>query len=232
MSDELRLPDDLAACEARLAGLALPASGIDRDQLMYRAGWAAGAETARLAVVNPSPLQGGARGGIAPPRATALWSTASAAIAASLAVAVTLQFRPVDEGGLSPLATKAQPADSRIDDRSLADAAGSLKFQVVNPPTSTSAAALANRRTPNEPVMVAAMLAARNQSLRLAADDRPATRLTAATSTADAYGPIAKTARELMDEYLPDNSRENAADDLPRSRISWPWNSVLPGETI
>ncbi len=55
MSDELRLPDELAACEARLAARLLPASGIDRDQLMYRAGWAAGAETARLAGVNSPP---------------------------------------------------------------------------------------------------------------------------------------------------------------------------------
>jgi hypothetical protein len=85
MSDELRLPDDLAACEARLAAIVPPATGIDRDQLMYRAGWAAGAETARLARVNARRVEGGV---------IAAWSLTSAALAASLAVMATLQTRP------------------------------------------------------------------------------------------------------------------------------------------
>lgn len=85
MSDELKLPADLAACEARLAAQPLPALSLNRDELMYRAGWAA-AEAARVQVVSP-PSKGGARGGI---RDVAIWSAASAALAASLAVAVTL----------------------------------------------------------------------------------------------------------------------------------------------
>ena len=52
--DEPRLPDELAAFEAALAARALPAPRIDRDQLMYRAGWAA-----CEAQWQPRPLAGG-----------------------------------------------------------------------------------------------------------------------------------------------------------------------------
>ena len=89
MSDELRLPDELAACEAHLAGEPLPAVGINRDELLYRAGWVA-AEAAierRLAMpVTSKELskQGSSRFGT-----TAAWSLASAVVAASLAVVVT-----------------------------------------------------------------------------------------------------------------------------------------------
>jgi hypothetical protein len=85
MPDELKLPADLAACEARLAAHPLPPTPHNRDELLYRAGWAA-AEAARSRAT-PLPSDGRAP---ARKRDVALWSTTSAALAASLAVAVTL----------------------------------------------------------------------------------------------------------------------------------------------
>ena len=41
MSDEYDLPSELANFEAQLRQEPLPATGIDRDRLMYQAGWAA-----------------------------------------------------------------------------------------------------------------------------------------------------------------------------------------------
>jgi hypothetical protein len=115
-SDDLRLPDDLAACEAQLASEPLAAPRLSRDELLYRAGWAAA--EAKHALHNPPPSKGGARGGIpnlhtgtsphaeskvaiANPSpdptlrgrgAIVAWSTASAALAAALAVAITLRL--------------------------------------------------------------------------------------------------------------------------------------------
>jgi hypothetical protein len=53
--EELRLPEELAALEALLAAKPLAAAGIDRDQLMYRAGWAA----CEAALMQPRPSAGG-----------------------------------------------------------------------------------------------------------------------------------------------------------------------------
>lgn len=103
--DEPRLPDELAAFEAALAARALPVPRIDRDQLMYRAGWAA-------CEAQPRPLAGGrfeVRPQLAtveayPPaepgatrerRRTMVWSLGSAALAASIAVVATLGWQGV-----------------------------------------------------------------------------------------------------------------------------------------
>ena len=95
MFDELRLPEELAACEARLASQPLATSGIDRDQLMYRAGWAAceASRAASRALVDR---------GLA---TVAGWSLTSAAVAASLAVIVTLQWRPVIRQEVAAIST-------------------------------------------------------------------------------------------------------------------------------
>jgi hypothetical protein len=84
MSDELRLPDRLAACEAELAAQSLPASTINRDELLYRAGWAAAEAALANRAVDARSASVGDRASVA------RWSAASAALAASIAVAVTL----------------------------------------------------------------------------------------------------------------------------------------------
>ena len=95
--EELRLPEELAALEALLAARPLAAVGIDRNELMYRAGWAA----CQAEALQPRPLAGGrfeasttsteTRGypsepGAGSARRLLVWSAASAALAASMAV--------------------------------------------------------------------------------------------------------------------------------------------------
>jgi hypothetical protein len=86
-NDDLRLPDELAACEAQLASEPLAAPRISRDEVLYRAGWAA-CIAAPAAVAHVRPVIG-YRG-----QTVAMSSACSAALAASLAVAVTLGLAP------------------------------------------------------------------------------------------------------------------------------------------
>jgi len=233
MSDELRLSDDLAACEARLAGLPLPASGIDRDQLLFQAGWAAavaaGAGVGKPQLAGFDALRPGASGGIAPRRSIAWRSVAGAALAASLAVVATLVWRPVADRGRVPLAVSRPEAAATDSDRAFVRAVDGLTAE-SKPPSSSW------RLTPAAPsredwAKLAALLAARNQSWRLAANLGADDRLTSA-SRSSLYGPPAKTARELMDEYLPGALRPGEGETAPRGRLGWPWNSASPGETI
>jgi len=187
MSDELRLPDDLAACEARLAAMPLGASRIDRDEMLYRAGWAAGAETARLAVVNPPPSKGGI---------TAAWSLTSAAVAASIAVMATLQLQPNQ-----PPAVVAIPADAHPH----------LAADVVEPRRSelprvefahASPKSLSNGR------LNAGLIALRQRAITNAWTDTA----NVAATTGAAAAPTPQTAREMMQELLPADAARRSSD--------------------
>src|SRR5690606_34083474 len=114
-------------------------SRVARDELMYRAGWAAAEARAAAAL----PAASRASGGQTPP----LWSTvayclASASLAAVLAVAVTLELAvPADRlattgGGSPPGVADNLPAGP--DEESSAD---KLPGELLEPPT-------ANRRAP------------------------------------------------------------------------------------
>ena len=203
MSDELRLPDHLAACEAQLAAQLLPASGINRDELLYRAGWAAGAETARLAVLSPPPSKGGARGGI-----TAAWSFASAAIAASIAVAVTLQLQPNQ-----PPTVVANPADAHPQ----------LAAEAIEPRRSELPRvefARASTKSPGASRINTGLIALRQRAISNAWADTT----NVAATTGDTAAPIPQTARELLQELLPAEAARRTTD--------WPWKRTSPGESI
>jgi len=224
MSDELRLPDELAACEARLAAQSLPASRLDRDELLYRAGWAAA--EARLAALNPPPskgweqpstvaggdrAQGGSsreatRGGISTARVTAAWSLTSAAIAASLAVIITLQWRPVVVREIA------------------VDRAG------PRPPLASTTAHLPDG--PNVESNRTAWPVARSRQIdvgifglrRQALNNIWGEPINAVALTADSATPAAKTARELLEELLPAKTA--------RPTKIWPWGNSLLGGSI
>lgn len=235
MSDELRLPDDLAACEARLAAMAPAASGIDRDQLLYRAGWAAGAETARLAVATPPPLKGGlrrvqpsgARGGIFTLRTTALCSAASAALAASLAVAMTLQWKPTVLQG--PLVADDAHSEQRPAAAVVADANAASPDRVRAPAHRATAATdverfLAGFARGDGSRHASPVLALHRPWLPVQASDPQA----AADSAAYAPAAAAKTARQMLDEMLP--AAEKPAPFVP-SRL-WPFSDLNLGGAI
>lgn len=209
MSDEMRLPDELAACEARLAAFGLPSAGIDRDELLYRAGWAAamaqasvaekpaGANTAQLAL---------ATGDVRRTRlTTAVWSLASAALAASIAVVATLQLR-------SPLVVEvAATAQSPVAEASAAPAA-------VPATVAAEVNARSVRLAPLRPPINAGFIALRQRALT---DALAEPEHTAADS--DAGMAETKSARELLDEMLPAGR--------PRPSLGWPWRANDVGES-
>jgi hypothetical protein len=198
MSDELRLPDELAACEARLAALPLGASRIDRDQLMYRAGWAA-AEAARGSAAAPTLVASETKRGT-----IVAWSGMSAALAASLAVAATLALQPRIDGLHEPAVAVIQPAlaaspdevapgdTNRIaaDRRLLAqlDALASGRSGVSDRTASALFTALGDRseQRRSQPVLVSTSIA---------------------NASDDGLSREPKTARGLLEEYLPGSSR-------------------------
>jgi hypothetical protein len=179
MSDELRLPDDLAACEAQLAALTLTATGIDRDQLMFRAGWAAceARLSNRAAGVEHMPRRNRTL--------IAAWSLTSAATAAALAVALALQWRPRAE-----LEMAADEADAPV--QVVTDAARSNPLSLAQ--REVRPAALSEL----PPGAGIGLLSLRRQALN-SAWEQPTN-----VVTANGGGPpAAKTARQLMREMLP-----------------------------
>jgi hypothetical protein len=92
MCDEIKLTEELAACEARLAGQAPPPPDINRDQLMYDSGWAACEAHLQQAGDTPTVKMRG--------RGLAMaWSVASTAIAASLALVLVMQRESASPAG-------------------------------------------------------------------------------------------------------------------------------------
>ncbi len=83
LNPDLLLSDDLAAIEARMHLLAPGASQLNRDELMYQAGWAA----ARARVDAPRP-------------SLRLWQAATGVLAASLLIALT-QLVPDESAAVS-----------------------------------------------------------------------------------------------------------------------------------
>ncbi len=234
MSDELRLPDDLAACEARLAARSPAPTQIDRDQLMYQAGWAAC--EANQSAMKPSLLSEGKKGqhGSNGGKTIAAWSFASAALAASLAVAVTLHLQ---RSATSTL-TAANNPDAQIASAKN-DAIAKPGVPVVRPTAEPAAsqnnsaalvAAVASFFSPPAapPRPNTALFAARAISVDGNSTDAPPFQLTSVNAASDAApSPPSKTAWQLLDEYLP------SAKKPPReSRFFWPWNSASLGETI
>ena len=222
MSDELRLPDELAACEARLAAQLLPASRLDRDALMYRAGWAA-CEAQRLGDKVPAAKIPSTRG------RTTGWSLASAAIAASLAVVATLRFQDGLGPDRRPLATTAQTktlersADNRV--------ANLPQERGGNAPAPASLAML--KLAPGVGISSAAsLLNARDLAISQSSLEPQLFQVSLTSNHAVAAPNIAaKTARQLLNEYLPDDSDAKSESKPPR-RLQWLWNLAAPGETI
>jgi hypothetical protein len=210
MSDELRLPDDLAACEARLAAMPLGASGIDRGELLYRAGWSAGAETARFAGGGTSAFR---------LRSLALCSAASAALAASLAVAITLRFEAASES--ESLIVNSEIAEPGLPSESTAVEAA--------PPRGLA------RRTPADFDAFDSRFAAAGRGAPFLALRRGISLDTDgdahAVASAAVYVPPepAKTARQLLEELLPSSA---ARPEAFRPSRLWPFGSPDMGDTI
>jgi hypothetical protein len=198
MSDELRLPDRLAACEAELAAQPLAASTINRDELLYRAGWAA-AEAAwvRRGGVAVTPIA-------APRRTIVKWSMASGAAAAVLATVVTWSVasstRPeaFAAGGVGRPTSVDTSVVAEI--RAATRDAGAEHDSLVRRDSSTLMLWLVARTGRLAPLEQRG-LAAANITASATAGDRSA------------------TARQLLNEYLPVRDTYGAGSGFPGQGI-------------
>jgi hypothetical protein len=200
MSDEIMSrdqfdgADDLAAIEARLAGEPLAAPRINRDELMYRAGWAACEVTQRL----HGPALGKVK---ARRRAVAGWSAASAALAASLAVALTLSVAPrthqLANTADSPHKTLAGVAEA---------SAPSTPRRIAFDPVLARLDAIAGGGWPNRRSASGATLWKVSSQALPGRWDEPI--LAMADSASPAPSSVERaTARQLLDELLPPRAR-------------------------
>ena len=227
--DELRLPEELAAFEAKLAAKPLAAAGIDRDKLMYRAGWA----SCESQALQPRPLAGGrleAPDGLsAPPaepgaavgqRRVVAWSGVSAALAASIAVVAMLEWRDaqmrreVDEagGGTPQLAAIEGVTSTEIQETDERPARSGFALNDVD-------RLLKSNGRRDGVVLAGPWFAMQQRQFSTASSER----VEEVAITGDAPAVIPKTARELWDELVP---REPAAASL------WPWQRSSTGESI
>lgn len=208
MSDELRLSDELAACEARLAALSRQPSRIDRDALLFQTGWAACEAASKQKTL---PIANGP----AKQRTLAAWCAASSAIAATLAVAATLALR----ADLPPQVASATQATRESSVGGL-DAA-------PKPTTPRTAAnsrllaqldALAAGRSSAGGRISSATLLATLSNRRRDSWDEPI--FVSTTIHTDAPPRAPATARQMLDEYLPRGARRAAPSDAgPRAGV-------------
>jgi hypothetical protein len=210
MSDELRLPDELAALEARLAAQSPPASGVNRDELMYRAGWAAcEAQRRRPVQLHTKPTRSDSA-------RIAAWSVASAALAASLAVAATLHWQLPRGAGLAKEANTSAQASF---------VAATPRAPSSDTPVQVSAVAdyLALVSNPEARDFVTPLLAFHRRQLRFTWPE-PVVETVANGSVASP-----KTASQLREEFLPPPA---PSSDGRRPTIVWPWSMPATGESI
>lgn len=209
--DDLRLPDELAACEAQLASEPLAAPRLSRDEVLYRAGWAARDAELAAAVAQSKPVIG-YRG-----RAVAVWSACSAALAASLAVAVTLGLAPPSTG------PEQQEALPHIVDASPSAVEASEAASPDAWLAALQSLAAARRLAFGEPLAIGGDLRSARWDQAVSADDW------AAASEL----PPAMTTRALLEEMLP---RPRSAEDETRGAANGVLEFLRPltwgGETI
>ena len=215
--EELRLPDELAALEALLAAKPLPAVRIDRDQLMYRAGW--GACEAR---VGSPPLQGGARGGILDRRRIATWSLASSSLAASIAVMATLGWQ-----GSTSLEEKERAGGGTprlAEGRGLPQTIAEVERLAARDVSAVEVERLLDSNGRHDRLTLAGpWFAMKQRGFDGSTGDAPL-RTDRVTATTDGVPPSAKTARELWKELNP--------NETPTPTPVWPWGRPLSGDSI
>jgi hypothetical protein len=210
MSDELRLSDELAACEARLAAHSLASSGIHRDELLYQAGWAACAAASNQKTLSiPS--------GNSKQRTLAAWCAASAAIAATLAVAATMALR-ADLPLQVALATQAAVEPS-VNVRDATPKAATPRTSANNRLLAQLDALAAGRASGGGRISSATLLATLSNHRR-ERWDQPILVSTTLDADADVSSREPATARQILDEYLPDGARGAApAGAGPRAGV-------------
>lgn len=213
MSEEMKLPDELAAYEAQLAALPLAAPQIDRDALMYQAGYAA-AVTSPPSKVAEGPWRRGARGGIP-------WrnNLSLAALAASVAIAATLALTQPNQppSVTSPSSVTLSHSDIREVE---SDPSADLVVTAFNPPSRVASLPQLAILDPDRNVWPSPL------TIR----QRLTSHFVAATAASDEPAAPAEptTVRRLLNDLAP----RDDADSQPTPNSVWPWSTFLGDRTI
>jgi hypothetical protein len=182
MRNEPDLPPELADIETQLRRLSLPAARVNREQLLYQAGWSA----ARASAI---------------PAASLLWPVTSGVLAAAVVVMLMFVLRTpptVETVAEATAPTVEQPTEPRV--------------EYVRPTYPY------RHRAETAP-----LLALRERALR---GEFPEPTLAVSQSTSA----VAMSARELMQEYLPEADRRESAS--PAATPAWPWQRIFGSEPI
>ena len=212
---DTRLPDELARCESILAGMSLPKSRVQRDELLYRAGWAAAERDAKSCSVRGAEQKQSSRntGG----RSTFAWSVTSAVVAASLAVAITLQVQPAATTQVNAVVDVSRDHGSAVTEEE------SLVTPIPD--------GFANRA---DVEWTASLLIMRDRALLQQWDD-PWTVNDPSISELSSDGAMPsqpKTSREMLQEFLMGPSEQDTTDrSSTRRGLRWPWKTIHLGET-
>ena len=232
--EELRLPDELAALEALLAAKPLAAVRIDRDQLMYRAGWAACEANA----LQPRPLAGGRRevpetpavtrrsppaepGAVRERRRTVVWAAGSAALAASIAVMATLGWQASASLEEKERAGGETPRLAEVG--SLPQTIAEVKGLTARDISATEVERLLDSSGRHDRLTLAGPWFAMQRQGSDGSTSGDAVRAERVTAN-DGALPTAKTARELWTELNPNET----ATPTP----VWPWSRPFSGDSI
>jgi hypothetical protein len=242
---EFRLPADLAECELRLARLVLPQSSVDRDQLLYEAGWEA-------ALAQRAPANRRSSGAS---RRTVAWSLASGVVAASLAAVITLQTTNRTYVSQQQARSASAVNDAAVDDATVDDATvdhtnrGPL---VTDASSGAPRPAASDVRAPDRSAMPliywsASLLTQRDRALwqhsngnELGEDSFLAGPAYADhQEPRDSGGGSAGSERSRLDppDSAPHSTRELLRDYLPRelraapASFPWPWTNPRAGVT-
>ena len=155
-------------------------------------------------------------------RSTFVWSVASAAIAASLAVAMTLRLQPA----------ASTPADAVV---SLSHTDGFAIGREGNPPPGNVANLIRVGFTTGTGVGgTASLLIMRDRALLQQWDDPWIVTETSVGewSSNDGMPSQPVTSREMLQEFLPGPSAQDTLDrDSTWRMLRWPWKSVRLGDT-
>lgn len=212
MSSRRPLTDDLAACEAKLAALHLPASQIDRDQLMYRAGYAAAEAALSLSrsvsdVAGDAKRYGAKRFGL---REAWGWSAVCSTVAAGIAVAVTLQLQPSTQ-------LASTPTDQNVQSMAKVLAEGGQEVQLAKKKVRSAHSPLGVEGWLELPVrgvltVGGPLLELRRWTLRqpvgVALDSVESQSISSASRETISVSPV-KSHRDLLNEFLPERGENN-----------------------
>lgn len=183
MSTEDRLTPELAELENRLRNLAPTASTVDRETLMYRAGWEAAEAALQTRRLSTAKLW--------------IWPATSVALAATLLLVLTLRPESTE------LSASSQQQNSTNEATQQPAEANDIKAMPAVQVQNQAVQAIVPRR--NRYASTAPLLAMRERALRFEFDD-PST-----NAVAD-DGPLTtSTNRKLLEEYLPTPDIKNPA---------------------